>query len=181
MNPLFALCAEFKTPEALVEATEQMKRLGYQELDAFVPFPIEALDEALPKRPNRVSLIALIGGTLGASTGFFMQWYANVVDYPIRVAGRPYNSWPAFIPITFELGVLGAAVFSVFGMLALNGLPRLHHPIFEAMDFDRASMDRFFLSLSARDPSFSPSVSRKQLLDLGALQVSEVFDHEVEA
>jgi hypothetical protein len=181
VKSLYAVSAEFETVDALLKATRRLTELGYQKMDAYTPFPIAELDEALPPRYNPMPKIALTGGILGASSGYFMQWYSNVIDYPIRVAGRPYHSWPAFIPITFELGVLGAALFSVFGMLMLNRLPLLHHPIADTIDFDRASMDRFFLAVQAQDPIFSEAQLKSELLGLGASRLSSVFaDHHEE-
>ena len=122
MKDLFGLAAEFETHEELFRAAEQAYAKGYRQMDGFAPFPVEGLAEALGKR-NRIPLLVLIGGILGGASAYYMQWYANVVSYPINIGGRPMHSWPSFIPITFELTVLCAALVAFFGSLALSGLP----------------------------------------------------------
>ena len=127
---LYGLIAEFTEPEALVRATRDAYTRGYRMMEAYTPFPVEGLADALGFHRNFMAAIVFAGGFLGGTLGFFMQWYSAVVSFPIDVAGRPLNSWPSFIPITFEMTVLGAALAAVFGMLGLNGLPRPHHPVF---------------------------------------------------
>ncbi len=134
----YGLFAEFAEPESLLVAASKTREAGYQKVEAYTPYPVEGLYRVLGFKKNRVALITLIGGLVSGSLGYFMQWYANVVDYPLDIGGRPDNSWPAFIPITFELTVLGAALSAAFGMLALNRLPRPHHPAFNARAFSRA-------------------------------------------
>jgi Alternative complex III, ActD subunit len=153
-SELYALLAEFESPEKLLEATRAIYAEGYRWMEAYTPFPVDGVAEALGPRSNRVPPIVFGGGLIGGLTGYFMQWFSAVVHYPINVGGRPLHSWPAFIPITFEMTVLGAALAAVVGMLALNGLPRPYHPVFNVPDFVLASSNRFFLSIQTRDPRF---------------------------
>src|SRR5262249_23768 len=136
MNPgLYGLLAEFDSPTALVEAARRAREAGYRNMDAYSPFPVEGLAEALGFRRTRIPLRGFLGGRLGCVGGYLMQYYAAVIGYPINVGGRPFNSWPMFIPVTFELTVLCAALFAVFGLLALNGLPMPYRPLFHVPRF----------------------------------------------
>jgi hypothetical protein len=162
-NVMYGLMAEFESPEQVLEAARGAYEQGYRMMEAYTPFPVEGLAEALGFRRTRIPEVVLIGGLIGGLGGYFMQWYSAVVDYPINVGGRPMHSWPSFIPITFELAVLGGAFAAVLGMLALNGLPRPHHPVFNVPKFALASHDRFFLSIQARDPLFDPEATRRTL------------------
>src|SRR5580658_5547361 len=152
--PLYGVVAEFDAAETLVAAARKTVDGGYRNLEAYSPFPIEGLDEALGFHRSRVPLITLIGGIVGGIGGFFMQWFAAVIHYPTNIGGRPLNSWPAFIPVTFELTILCAAIATVLGMLGLNGLPMPYHPLFNVPSFERASRDRFFLCIESTDPKF---------------------------
>ena len=166
--------AEFDNPTSLLDATSRAYREGYRRMDAYTPFPVEGLSEALDFRRTRVPLIVLLGGLVGCFGGFFLQYYIAAIYWPIIVGGRPFNSWPAFIPVTFELTVLCAALSAFLGMLALNGLPQPHHPVFNAPRFEMASRDRFFLCIEADDPRFDPAETRRFLESLGAREVSDV-------
>ena len=173
-KPLYGLLAEFDTTEQLLEAAQKAHDAGYSRLDAFTPFPVEGLAEALGFHSSAVPLTVLIGGLIGCCGGFFLQCYPNVWGYPLNIGGRPYYSWPAFIPITFELTILCAALSAVFGMLALNGLPTPYHPVFNVARFELASRNRFFLVIKARDPKFDAEKTKKFLVELKAREVSEV-------
>jgi hypothetical protein len=173
-HPLYGLLAEFETPEALLAAAHKTNAAGYKRVDAFTPLPVEGLAEAVGFHHSSLPLVVLLGGVLGGLTGFFMQYYANVFSYPLNIAGKPYNSWPAFIPITFELTVLGAAVFCVFGMLAMNGLPAPYHPVFNVERFALATRDRFFLLIKARDKKFDLAKTKVFMQELQAKEVSEI-------
>jgi hypothetical protein len=163
---LYGLLAEYKSPEALTEAAHQAYERGYRRIDAYSPFPVEGLAEAIGFHSNRIPLIVFIGGLLGGSGALFMMWYSAVIHYPINVGGKPLFSWPAFVPITFELTILAGAFAAVFGMLALNGLPMPHHPLFYVPDFTRASRSRFFLCIQADDPLFDLEGTRGFLENL---------------
>jgi hypothetical protein len=175
---LYGLMAELQGAEQLVAAARAARAAGYRKLEAYTPFSVEGLPEALELPPNRVPLIALIGGIVGGAGAFFLQWYTAVIDYPINSGGRPLNSWPAFIPATFELAVLGAALAAFAGFLALNGLPRLRHPVFDTPDFDLASRNRFFLCIRSDDPLFDLQRTREWLLGLEPLRIAQTPGEE---
>jgi hypothetical protein len=166
--------AEFDTAEQLLSATRRTYANGYRAMDAYAPFPVEGLSDALGFRPKTMPLIALFGGMLGAVTGYGMQYLIHVVALPINVGGRPLNSWLSFIPPTFELGVLFAALGLFFGLLIVNRLPQPYHPVFNVNSFAGASRDRFFLCIEASDPHFDADTARRFFLDLGAREVSDV-------
>ena len=173
---LYGLMAEFATPQALVDAAEKARAEGYRRMDAYTPFPIEALTEALGHHRSKVPLIVLIGGVLGCLGGYALQYWTSAVAYPMNVGGRPYNSWPAFIPVTFEMTILLGVLFAVVGMLALNGLPMPHHPVFNVERFALASRDRYFLCIEARDRHFDLERTRAFLRSLGPCEVTDVED-----
>ncbi len=171
---IYGLMAEFAEPEAVVEAARRAREEGYRRVEAYSPVPVEGLAEALGRRRSLVPRIVLLGGITGGLGGYFMQWYALAVDYPLNVGGRPFHSWPAFIPITFELTVLAAALSAIVGMLVLNRLPEPYHPVFNVPEFARASTDRFFLCIEARDPRFDPLATRRFLESLRPVSLKEV-------
>ncbi len=173
-TPVYGLMAEFRTPQQLVEATRKAHEAGYRRMDAYSPFPIEELSEALHFHDRRVPLLVLGGGIVGALTGFLLQYVTSVHVYPMNIGGRPLFSWPAFIVPIFELTILFAASAAVFGMLALNGFPSPYHPVFNAPRFALASRDRFFLCIEARDTKFAPHATREFLQSLGPREVVEV-------
>jgi len=170
----YGVMAEFATPQALLDAVHRCRSTSFRHLEAYSPFSIDGLPEALGFTRNRVPLLTLIGGILGGLGGYFMQWYSAVVDYPINAGGRPLHAWPAFIPATFELAVLGAALAAFFGFLALNGLPRLRHPVFDAPDFDLASRSRFFLCVRASGAAFDADAAERFLHKLAPVRVTRV-------
>jgi hypothetical protein len=171
---LYGLLAEFATADALLEAAKHAHEAGYTRAEAYAPFPVEGLAEAVGFRRNHVPLITFIGGVVGGVGAYFLQWYSAVVDYPVNIGGRPLHSWPSFMPITFELTILGAAFAALFGMFYLNGLPTLRHPLFDVPDFDLASRNRFFLCLPTQDVAFDLQRGRALLEDLKPLLIREV-------
>jgi hypothetical protein len=166
--------AEFDDPGALVTATAKARDAGYRRMDAYSPFPIEELHEAMGAHHSRLPLIVLIGGLVGCISGFALQYWVSVIAYPVNIGGRPFNSWPAFIPVTFECTILGASLAAVLGMLALNGLPMPYHAVFNIPRFALASRNRFFLCIEARDRQFDLDATKSFLQSLGPREVSVV-------
>lgn len=170
----WGLLAEFATADALLAAAHAVRTAGYRHAEAYSPFPVEGLPEALGFTRSRVPFFTLVGAVLGGIGGYFLQWYAAVVDFPVNVGGRPLNSWPMFVPITFEMAVLGGAFAAVVAMLVGSGLPRLRHPLFAAPDFDLAMRNRFFLCLRADDPAFERGPAEDLLRGMQPIRCVEV-------
>ena len=173
---VYGLMAEFDDPNSLVAATHRAHAEGYRSMDAYSPYPIEELHEALGSHHTKLPLIVLIGGLTGCIGGYGLQYWASVVAYPLNIGGKPFHSWPAFIPVTFECTILVAALSCVLGMLALNGLPQPYHPVFNVPRFALASRNRFFLCIEAKDPKFDVDNTRRFLDSLNAREVSTVGD-----
>jgi len=171
---LHGIMAEFVDPESLLDAANQARLEGYRDMDAYAPMPVEGLAEAIGFRSNWVQRLVFVGGLCGAIGGFMLCWWISVIAYPHNVGGRPLNSWPAYVPITFELMVLIACITAVVGMLILNGLPQPYHPVFNVERFARASRDRFFLCIEASDPKFEPTATREFLERLNPREVMDV-------
>ena len=172
--PIYGLMAEFDSPEALLKAGRRAFAEGFRRMDAYSPFPVDGLAEAIGFHRTRVPLIVLIGGLLGCIGGFYLQYWVAVIDYPINIGGRPLNSWPSFIPVTFELTILLAALAAFFGVLALNRLPMPYHPVFNVERFELASRNRFFLCIEAADNKFELERTRRFLDEIGSLGTYEV-------
>lgn len=171
---IYGMMAEFDTPGDLVSAARRTSEAGYKKIDAYTPFPIEELSEAIGFHRNSVPLVVLIGGILGGCSGFGLQYWIHVINYPLNIGGRPLNSWPAFIVVTFEMTILFAGIFAVLGMLALNGLPMPYHPVFNVPRFAFASKDRFFLIIFSSDPKYDGLATRRFLEGLGPRSIAEV-------
>jgi ActD protein len=170
----WGVLGEFETPDELLLAARRAREVGYRRMDAYTPFPIHGLSDAMGFRPTKLPFVVLAGAIIGCVAGLGTMWYSATIHYPINVAGKPFASWPMFIPITFEATVLCAALFAVFGMLGMNGLPMPYHPIFNAPRFAFASRDRFFLCIEARDPRFQVDDVRAFLGGIGAKDVEVV-------
>ena len=174
MSALYGVMAELADEKALVAAAQEAREAGWARVEAYSPFPVEGLAEILEPHASRLPLFVLLGGILGGLGGYFLQWYSAVISYPVNVGGRPLNSWPEFIPVTFETTVLFAALAAVFSMIVGNGLPRLRHPLFDAPHFDLATRNRFFLCLRGDAPGFDTKRARGFLDSLKPLRVIEV-------
>jgi len=173
-GPTRSLMAEFDGADALLAATRSLRAAGYRRLEAYAPFDVPGLADALQLRPVGIAFACLLGALVGGFGGFFMQWWAVVLSYPVDIGGRPANSWPMFVPVCFSLAVLGGAFFTLAAMLWRARLPKLYHPIFDAPDFGRAARDRFFLVIRSDDPAFEPTRVRDALDALRPLAISEV-------
>jgi len=172
--PIYGLMAEFADPAAVVAAAHRVRAAGYRKVDAFSPYPIEELSEALEFHKSKLPLLVLMGGAAGLLGGYGLQYWTSVIDYPMNIGGRPFHSWVAFIPPTFETTILVAALTAVLGMLALNGLPEPYHPVFNVPRFALASKDRFFICIEADDPKFDHDRTWAFLESLGPKLVSDV-------
>ena len=170
----YGVLAEYRTGAALLDAARHARAAGFAELEAYSPYPVEGLANAIGMAADRMPMLALLGGLTGGIGGFLLQWYAAVIDYPVNVGGRPAGSWQMFVPVTFSLTILGAALATVFGMLVANRLPRLRHPLFDAADFEQASRHRFFLCVRASNDD--ADAARRMLASTNALQVTEVLE-----
>jgi Protein of unknown function (DUF3341) len=174
MTSIYGLLAEFDDADALVAATRQTHEAGYRRIDAYAPFPVDGLSDALGLTRTSLSWAVLLGGIVGGLAGFGLQYYVAVIAMPINVGGKPFNSWPSFVPVTFELTILGAALAAVVGLIVLNRLPMPYHPLFNVDSFTRASQDGFFLSIEAADPKFDAQHTREFLQSLHAREVYDV-------
>jgi hypothetical protein len=171
---LHGLMAEFDNPTALVSAAERARLAGYRQMDAYSPIPIEELNEALGLGRTRLPKLVFLGGVLGGLGGYGLEYWSQAMAYPMNIGGRPYHSWPHFIPVTFETTVLGAALACFVGMWALNKLPQPYHPVFNVPEFARASLDRFFLCIESTDSKFDREETARFLHSLHPVGVSEV-------
>ena len=173
-TPYFGLMAEFVRETDLVEAARKAYAEGYHHLDAYSPYPIEEIFDILHLHKNKVPMIVLAGGLIGAFGGYFMEYFASVISYPWNIGGRPLHSWPSFIPVAYETTILCAAIGAVVGMIALNGLPMPYHPVFNVPEFERSSSDRFFLCIESGDPKFDLDKTQQFLESLDSVKVSRV-------
>jgi len=170
----YGLMAEFDNVNDVITAARRVYGAGYRKIDAYSPFPLEELSEAIGFHKNGVALVCLVGGLLGCTGAFTLQWWINTISYPVNIGGRPFNSWPSFIIVTFEMTILFSGLSAVFGMLALNGLPMPYHPVFNVTRFELASKDRFFIVVFSSDKNYDATGTRKFLEGLGPISVSEV-------
>ena len=171
---VYGLMAEFDDPNALVRAAKRTYEAGYRRIDAFSPYPIEEVWEAIGQHDRRLSFIVLTGGVIGLLSGFALQQWVHQVAYPINIGGKPLNSWPQFVPVMFELTILFAALSAVFGMIILNKLPQPYHPVFNVPRFEHASRDKFFLLVESTDPKFDRAKTLEFLKGLNPSEVNEV-------
>lgn len=170
---LYAIVGEFESPEKLIKVAEEAKFAGYRVMDAYSPFPIHGLSDAIGFRDTKVPWTVFIFAIIGLTCGYSLQFWTSVIDYPMNVGGKPMNSIPAFIPVSYETTILFSAISAAVGMFVYNRLPMPYHPIFNAKNFERASQDRFFLAIEAADPKYDADAIEKLLRSNGALEVSE--------
>ncbi len=171
---IYGLMAEFDDVNTAITAARRAYGAGYRKLDAYSPFPVEELSEAIGFHKNGVALVCLVGGLIGCCGAFTLQWWINTISYPINIGGRPLNSWPSFIIVTFEMTILFSGLSAVFGMLALNGLPMPYHPVFNVPRFEFASKDRFFIVIFSSDKNYDTTRTRQFLEGLNPISVAEV-------
>lgn len=170
----YGLLAEFSTTMGIYQACEQVRDAGFERWDSYTPFPVHNLDKAMGLKASRLPWLVLVFGLTGAGLAMLLQWWVAAVEYPLIIAGKPYFSFQAFAPITFELGILLGSFGAVFGMLGFNRLPRFHHPVFNSERFERVTDDRFFLAIEASDPNYDEQKTRRFLEELGADHVELV-------
>ena len=170
----YGLMAEFDDVNNVITAARRVYGAGYRKIDAYSPFPVEELSEAIGFHKNGVALVCLVGGLLGCTGAFTLQWWINTISYPINIGGRPLNSWPSFIIVTFEMTILFSGLSAVFGMLALNGLPMPYHPVFNVPRFEFASKDRFFIVIFSSDRNYDATRTRQFLEGLNPISVAQV-------
>jgi hypothetical protein len=170
----FGLMAEFDNATALVAAARRAREAGYTKIDAYSPFPIEELTDAMKLPRNRVPLVVLLCGLTGTIGGYALQYWASVIEYPLNIGGRPFHSMPSFIVPAYETTILLASLGAVVGMILLNGLPMPYHPVFNVPAFEAASSDRFFLTIETGDPKFDAQATRDFLQGLHAVGVSDI-------
>lgn len=173
-HPVYGVMAEFDNSKDLLDAAHRTRDAGYRDVDAFSPFPVEGLSEAVGYPHSRIPLFVFIGGLIGCCGGFFLQYYPNVMGYALDIGGKPFDSWPAFIPITFELTILCAAIACFFGLFIVNRMPMPYHPVFNVPRFSQASQDRFFLCIRSRDPRFNVEETARFLRDFNPTEVNIV-------
>lgn len=178
MSQIYAIAAKFDDPEKLKAAAEKTRDAGYKKIEAYSPFPIHGMGEAVGMGRPILAWVIFAGGLAGLAGGWYLEYWVSVLELPYNIGGKPLNSWPAFVPIMFECTILAAALTAVIGMFAFNGLPRPHHPIFNCPGFDRASQDMFFLAVEAEDPKFDRTATAQFLEELEPLEVVEVEDDD---
>ena len=178
MSTAYALVAEFADDHALLEAAEKTRDAGFEKIDAYSPFPIHGMTDAIGMKRPILAWVVFGAALIGMVAGFGLQYWVSVLNTPFNVGGKPMNSWPQFIPITFECTILAAGLAAVIGMLAFNGLPRPFHPLFEHPQFNRVNDDKFFLVIEAKDPKYDASDTRTFLEGLGPIEVVEVEGEE---
>jgi Protein of unknown function (DUF3341) len=170
----YGLLAEFDSATAIVDAARRARAAGFTKVEAYTPFPIHELDDALALPRTKLPWLVLAGGIIGMLAGFGLEYWASVIAYPFNIGGRPYASWPAFIVPAYETTILFSALTAAIGMIALNGLPQPYHPLFNAPQFSNASGDRFFLCIETADPRYDATATRQFLQGLHPLGVTDV-------
>ncbi|HJT69033.1 MAG TPA: DUF3341 domain-containing protein [Terriglobales bacterium] len=171
---IFGLMAEFDNVNDAIVAAQRSYAAGYRKMDAYAPFPVEELSEAVGFHKDGVALVCLVGGLLGCSAAYILQWWINTISYPVNIGGRPLHSWPSFIIVSFEMTILFSGLSAVFGMLSLNGLPMPYHPVFNVPQFEGASRDRFFIVIFSSDKNYDAVRTRQFLEGLSPISVAEV-------
>ncbi|MFH1686235.1 MAG: DUF3341 domain-containing protein [bacterium] len=173
-SQVLGIVARFESPAALMKAAEALRDAGYTKFDCHSPFPIHGMDSAMGLRRSALGWVVGLAALIGTSFALWLQWWSSSIEYPLNISGKPFFSYQAYLPVTFALGVLLSAAAALFGMLALNGLPRWHHPVFASKQFERASDDGFFVSIEAEDPKFDARASKEMLRSIGGADVEEL-------